>query len=64
MLFKGSREMEIITSTINAHADIEILDNFLISSTENCYDNDEVISQDRAKDMRAFLYEKYIKLMT
>ena len=42
--------MAIITSTINAHVYIEILDNFLISSLENWFGDDEVIFQDIFQD--------------
>ena len=42
--FKVSKEIAIITTTINAHKYIRIQDNFLISSIENLFD-DEVIFQ-------------------
>ena len=45
MSFKWQGEV-IIISTINAHDDIKILDNFLISSIENWFGDDEVIFQD------------------
>ena len=43
MSFKGPIEMVIIISTINVLVYIEILDNFLISSIENWFGDDEII---------------------
>lgn len=55
--------MAIITSRINAHAYINILDNFLIPFIENQFGNDEVSFQDnnaschRTKEIKTFLQE-------
>ena len=55
-----SREMAIITPTINAHVYIEILDNCLTPLRENWFGDYEVIFQDnasctKAKGIKAFL---------
>ena len=61
--------MVVITSTINAHVYIEILDNFLIPSIENWF-GDEFIFQDDnasyhgAKRIKTLFQEKHIKSMT
>ena len=44
--FKGHEKIQIIISTINALIPVEILDNFLIESIENCFGDDEIIFQD------------------
>ena len=62
----------MITSTINVHVYLEILDNFLILSIENWFsdDDDEVVIQDdnascyKAKVFKADLQKKHIKSMT
>ena len=41
--FKWLVEMEIITSTINAHVYIEILNNFSFLPIQNWFGNDEII---------------------
>ena len=46
MLSKGPGNMAIITSTVNTQVSIQILDNFLIPSIENMFDDKEVIFQD------------------
>ena len=62
------KEISIITSTINTHVYMEILDNFLIPSTENLFGNDEVIFRDnnaschRIKEIQAFLLERQNKI--
>ena len=62
--------MVVITSAINAHLYIEILNNFLIPSIENWFSHDEVIfDNDKAsgycaKGMKAFIQERDIKSMT
>ena len=54
----------------NAFVYIEILNNFLFTSTENSFSYDEVIFQDHnasyhgAKEIKAFLEENHIKLIT
>ena len=59
--------MASITSTINAHVYIEILDNFLIPSIENCFFEDEVNFQDdnaycyRVKMINCFLQKRHRK---
>ena len=45
MLIKGLGEMEIITSTINVHVHIEIQFNFIITSIENWFGDEEAIFQ-------------------
>ena len=61
--------MAITTSTDNAQVEIDILNTFLIPSIENRF-GDEVIFQDddaschRAKNVKAFLLERYINSMT
>ena len=66
MLFKTHGEIAALTSIINAHLYIEILDNFLIQSAENWF-GDEVNFQDdnaschRTKRIKAFLQGKHIK---
>ena len=68
--FKRPGEMAIINSIINAYVYIEILDNFLILSIENWFDDMEVIFQNnyaschRAKRIKAFLQKKNIKSTT
>ena len=52
MSFKGPEEITIITSTINAHVYIEILDNFFITLIENRSDDDEVIFRDGIASQR------------
>ena len=62
--------MTFITSTINEHMYIKILDNFLIPSRENWLGDDEVIFPDydasclRANKVKAFLKERNIKINT
>ena len=55
MLFKGLVKIAIITSTINAHVYIEVLNNFLIPSIENWFSGDEVI-------FRMIMYQRGLKL--
>ena len=43
MLFKGPWEVAVITSIVNAHVNIDILNNCLIPSIENWFGDDEVI---------------------
>ena len=71
MSFEGAIEMAINTSTINAHACVEIVDNFLIPFKENCFGDDEVIfqhdnlSRHEGKEIKAFIEKKkHIKSMT
>ena len=61
--------MAIITLTVNIKVYIQILDNFLIPSIENMFDDKEVICQDenvpshRAKRVKTFLHDKNINNM-
>uniref|UniRef100_A0A3B3QGW8 Transposase Tc1-like domain-containing protein n=1 Tax=Paramormyrops kingsleyae TaxID=1676925 RepID=A0A3B3QGW8_9TELE len=65
---KGPGQMAIITSTINAQVCVEILDNFLISSIESRFGNDNFqddnASCHRAQSIKTFLQEKNINSMT
>ena len=61
--------MVIITSTINSHVYVEILDNFLIPSIENGFGEEAIFQDDnaschRAKEIKAFLQESHITSMT
>ena len=66
---KEPREMTIITSTVNKEVYIQILDNILISTIENTFEDKEVISQDdnvsfyRAKRVKSFLLKRHINSM-
>ena len=59
-----------MTSTISALVYIEILDNFLTPSIEDLFGDYEVIFQNdnatchRAKGIKDFLWERFIKSMT
>ena len=59
MLLKGLMEIALITSTINAHVYIEILDNFLIPLTENWF-GDCILSQRIGYE--SFFLEKVYKI--
>ena len=62
--------MVIITLAIESHVCIKILDNYLIRSIENWFDNDAGIFQENsdfchgAKGIYVFLREIYIKSIT
>ena len=66
----GPEEIAIITWIVNAHVYIEIINNFLISSIENWFRDDEIIFQgydtpfQRAKGIKAVLLQSHIKSMT
>ena len=68
--FKGQRKMAIITSTLNTHEYIKILDYFLISLIENWSDDDKFIFLDGnascqgCKGIKAFILERYMLIMT
>ena len=65
-------EISVIISRINVHSYIEILDNFLVSSTENCFGDEKVIflrmimnlvtEQNRIKRDGSFSSEKACKI--
>uniref|UniRef100_A0A3B5QWB7 Tc1-like transposase DDE domain-containing protein n=1 Tax=Xiphophorus maculatus TaxID=8083 RepID=A0A3B5QWB7_XIPMA len=67
---KGTGEMTVVNSSINAQVYIDILDSFLIPSIEQMFGDDEVIFQDdnaschRAKTVKAFLEERHIQSMS
>lgn len=66
---KGTGEMAVVKSSINAQVYIDILDSFLIPSIENMFGDGEIIFQDdnaschRAKTVKAFLAERRIQTM-
>uniref|UniRef100_A0A3Q3AY27 Tc1-like transposase DDE domain-containing protein n=1 Tax=Kryptolebias marmoratus TaxID=37003 RepID=A0A3Q3AY27_KRYMA len=66
---KGTGEMTVVNSSINAQVYIDILDSFLIPSIEQMF-GDEIIFQDdnaschRAKTVKAFLGERPIQSMS
>uniref|UniRef100_A0A3B5LXN8 Tc1-like transposase DDE domain-containing protein n=1 Tax=Xiphophorus couchianus TaxID=32473 RepID=A0A3B5LXN8_9TELE len=67
---KGTGEMTVVNSSINAQVYIDILDSFLIPSIEQMFGDDEIIFQDdnaschRAKTVKAFLEERHIQSMS
>uniref|UniRef100_A0A3Q3AU23 Tc1-like transposase DDE domain-containing protein n=1 Tax=Kryptolebias marmoratus TaxID=37003 RepID=A0A3Q3AU23_KRYMA len=67
---KGTGEMAVITSSINAQVYIDILDTFLIPSVERMFGDDEIIFQDdnasclRAKTVGTFLEERHMRSMS
>uniref|UniRef100_A0AAR2K6C9 Transposase Tc1-like domain-containing protein n=1 Tax=Pygocentrus nattereri TaxID=42514 RepID=A0AAR2K6C9_PYGNA len=67
---KGTGEMTVVNSSINAQVYIDILDSFLIPSIEQMFGDDEIIFQDdnaschRAKTVKAFLGERHIQSMS
>uniref|UniRef100_A0A3B1IEA9 Tc1-like transposase DDE domain-containing protein n=1 Tax=Astyanax mexicanus TaxID=7994 RepID=A0A3B1IEA9_ASTMX len=67
---KGTGEMTVVNSTINAQVYIDILDSFLIPSIEQMFGDNEIIFQDdnaschRAKTVKAFLGERHIQSMS
>lgn len=63
---KGTGEMAVVKSSINAQVYIEILDSFLIPSIENMFVifQDDNASCHRAKTVKAFLGERLIQSMS
>ncbi len=67
---KGTGEMAVITSSINAQVYVDILDTFLIPSVERMFGDDDIIFQDdnaschRAKTVKTFLEERHIRSMS
>uniref|UniRef100_A0A3B1JCI9 Tc1-like transposase DDE domain-containing protein n=1 Tax=Astyanax mexicanus TaxID=7994 RepID=A0A3B1JCI9_ASTMX len=67
---KGTGEMTVVNSSINAQVYIDILDSFLIPSIEQMFGDNEIIFQDdnaschRAKTVKAFLGERHIQSMS
>uniref|UniRef100_A0A8B9RED8 Tc1-like transposase DDE domain-containing protein n=1 Tax=Astyanax mexicanus TaxID=7994 RepID=A0A8B9RED8_ASTMX len=67
---KGTGEMTVVNSSINAQVYIDILDSFLIPSIEQMFGGDEINFQDdsaschRAKTVKAFLGERHIQSMS
>uniref|UniRef100_A0A4W6EFN8 Tc1-like transposase DDE domain-containing protein n=1 Tax=Lates calcarifer TaxID=8187 RepID=A0A4W6EFN8_LATCA len=67
---KGTGEMAVITSSINAQVYVDILDTFLIPSIERAFGDDEIIFQNdnaschRAKTVNTFLEKRHIRSMS
>uniref|UniRef100_A0A8C5I7Z6 Tc1-like transposase DDE domain-containing protein n=1 Tax=Gouania willdenowi TaxID=441366 RepID=A0A8C5I7Z6_GOUWI len=64
---KGTGEMAVITSSINAQVYVDMLDTFLIPSIERMFGDDDIVYQDdnaschRAKTVKTFLEERRIE---